>query len=106
MRAMPWGCLSFVLLFVPSVPHLRALDKASTPASARDEQLKAAEARLADGDEAAVKQALGSLAELGGDPAARAIATRLHRGLPPQMIGPAIDALVLLSDAHAPATPR
>ncbi|HKU43954.1 MAG TPA: HEAT repeat domain-containing protein [Polyangiales bacterium] len=73
-----------------------ALDKTATPA-VRAEILKTAETKLQNGDEAAVRQGLASLIELGGDEAARAVVARLHRGLPPQLIEAAIDALVLLN---------
>jgi HEAT repeat protein len=58
--------------------------------------LKTAEGKLQNGDEAAVRQAFGSLVELGGEDAAQAVVARLRRGLPPQLIEAAIDTLVLL----------
>jgi HEAT repeat protein len=59
--------------------------------------LKTAEAKLQNGDEAAVRQAFASLVELGGDVAAQAVVARLRRGLPPQLIEAAIDTLVFLN---------
>ncbi|HKP64469.1 MAG TPA: HEAT repeat domain-containing protein [Polyangiales bacterium] len=72
------------------------MDAGANPA-VRAEILKTAQAKLQNGDEAAVRQAFSSLVELGGDEAAQAVVTRLHRGLPPQLIEAAIDTLVLLN---------
>jgi HEAT repeat protein len=69
----------------------------------RDEQLQTAIARLQQPDEAAIRQGLSSLTELGGDAAAEAVVARLRRGLPPQLIEAAIDALVLLDRPAASA---
>lgn len=99
MRARRWIVLLVsVITVVSGVRSAGALDKTPAPsASVRDEILKTAEAKLQNGDEAAIRQAFASLGELGGDAAARAVIARLRRGLPPQLIEAAIDTLVLLN---------
>jgi HEAT repeat protein len=63
--------------------------------------LHTAEAKLGSDDPAAVRQAIDTLAQLGGEPAATAIAARLRRGLPPQLIEHAIDALARIGKPSA-----
>jgi hypothetical protein len=75
-------------------PQPRAASKPPT-AAVQQELLKSAQEKLS-GDEAAIRQGLGALASLGGEAASQAVVTRLRRGLPPQLIEVAIDALVQL----------
>lgn len=72
---------------------------ASAPASAS--ALRAAEDKLSSGDPTVVRQAIDAAAQLGGEPAAAAICARLRRGLPPQLIEHAIDALVRIGKPTA-----
>jgi HEAT repeat protein len=104
MRATLWSVLLVSVLVVSGIGHSRALDKAldkagsgSVSAKVRDEMLRTAIAKLQQGDEAAIRQGLSTLSELGGDAAAEAVVARLRRGLPPQLIEAAIDDLVLLN---------
>ena len=83
----------------PSPAAARATPAASAKAAPRSAPqsatsvLAAAEQKLASEDPAAVRHAIDALAQVGGEPAAAAIAARLRRGLPPQLIEHAIDAL-------------
>lgn len=96
MRATAPILLSLVLLLVSGGGSVRALDKAAARVAA-DEQLRTAAAKLDGGEEASIRQALTTLADLGGDASARVVTARLQRGLPPQLIEAAIDTLVLLN---------
>jgi HEAT repeat protein len=96
MRIKAWTVLLVMTAIVSSAGTSFALDASATPA-VRAEILRTAEAKLQNGDEAAVRQAFASLVELGGDEAAQAVVARLRRGLPPQLIEAAIDSLVLLN---------
>lgn len=58
--------------------------------------LRAATQGLASASPSEVRKALLSLAEVGGDNAARALAKRMHAGLPPALLGDAIDVAVQL----------
>jgi HEAT repeat protein len=71
------------------------------PAAQSAELLRAARTKLEAADPASVEQALGQLAELGGEQAAQAVVARLRRGLPPQLTGSAIDALVRIKSPSA-----
>ena len=100
MRATSWMFLLVSIAVGSAASSTAALDKNPPPtasAKVRDEVLRTAEAKLATGDEPAIRQALHSLGELGGDAAAHAVVARLRRGLPPQLIEAAIDTLVLLN---------
>jgi HEAT repeat protein len=68
---------------------------AAKPADAKS-QLLAAKEQLQSGNEAAVREGLEALTRLGGEAASAAVVARLRRGLSPQLIEPAIDALVKL----------
>jgi HEAT repeat protein len=63
--------------------------------------LRAAEEKLASADPAVVRQAIETAAQIGGEPAAVAISARLRRGLPPQLIESAIDALARIGKPSA-----
>jgi HEAT repeats len=65
------------------------------------ETLRIAQERLERSDAASVEQALAMLSGIGGEPAARLVIERLRRGLPPQLVEAAIDALVLLGRPSA-----
>lgn len=100
MRATPWSVLITAIGIVSGVGHSYALDKPTSPATSakvQNEVLQTAQAKLQQGDEAAIRQAFTALAELGNDAAAEALVARLRRGLPPQLIEAAIDTLVLLN---------
>ena len=100
MRATSWTFLLVSFAVVSGASEAAALDKnppAASDAKVREEVLRTAEAKLATGDEPAIRQALASLGDLGGDAAAHAVVARLRRGLPPQLIEAAIDTLVLLN---------
>jgi HEAT repeat protein len=100
MRATSWAFLLVSIAVVSGASRAAALDKTPPAASAakvREEVLRTAEAKLESGDEPAIRQALASLGDLGGDAAAHAVVARLRRGLPPQLIEAAIDTLVLLN---------
>ena len=97
MRAIAWAWMLLVLLLGSDVESANALDKPVGSSSVRDAQLTAAAAKLDGGDESSIRQGLTALTELGGDPAARAVAARLQRGLPPHLIEAAVDTLVLLN---------
>jgi hypothetical protein len=75
--------------FAAPAPAATAAPAAPPSAAA----VHAAEEKLASQDPAAVQQAIDALAQLGGEGAANAIAARLRRGLPPQLIEPGIAAL-------------
>jgi hypothetical protein len=60
-----------------------------------------AEQALLGHDPETIRQALDTLAKLGSAQAATAVAARLHRGLPPQLVEPAIAALVTLNKQSA-----
>jgi HEAT repeat protein len=64
-------------------------------------QLSAAKEQLQAGNEASVREGLQALTQLGGEAASAAVAARLRRGLSPQLIEPAIDALVKLKRPSA-----
>lgn len=81
----------------PETPKQDA--KAVPPASA----LQAAEQMLASEDPAVVRKGVDTLAELGGEPAASALSTRLRRGLPPQLIEHAVLALERIGKPGAAA---
>jgi HEAT repeat protein len=91
----------------PTPAAARVTPPAAAPAATRGappapaSALHAAEAKLASDDPAAVRHAIDALAQLGGEPAATAIATRLRRGLPPQLIEHAIDALARIGKPSA-----
>jgi HEAT repeat protein len=67
----------------------------------RNEALRIAKERIERSEEDSVRQAMTSLVELGGEPAAQLVVSRLRRGLPPQLIESALDALVLLGRPSA-----
>ena len=96
------GALSCVSMQLAAQDTQSAAKTAAAPssqaksASVSAEQLRAMQDKLDKGDASAVEQALGVLAQMGGDPAAQSIVARLRRGLPPQLTEAAIDALVLL----------
>lgn len=90
----------------PAAAAPRAAPAAAPAAAARPavlpaNALRAAEEKLASGDPASVRQAIDAAAQIGGEPAAAAVAARLRRGLPPQLIEHAIDALVLIGKPNA-----
>jgi hypothetical protein len=78
--------------------HARAL--ADAPKSSAVVQREAEQALLGH-DPEGIRQGLETLGKLGGTQAATAIAARLHRGLPPQLVEPAIAALVSLNKPSA-----
>jgi HEAT repeat protein len=63
--------------------------------------LRAANQGLASASPSEVRKGLLALAELGGDGAARALAKRMHAGLPPALLGDAIDVAVQLGSPRA-----
>lgn len=63
--------------------------------------LRAATQGLASASPSEVRKGLLALAELGGDGAARALAKRMHAGLPPALLGDAIDVAVQLGSPLA-----
>jgi hypothetical protein len=87
----------------PAKPAPAAPAAASAPAPARapapaksspaTSPLRSAQDKLGSNDPGTVRAATEQLAELGGDAAATAVSERLRRGLPPQLIEPAIAAL-------------
>lgn len=83
----------------PAAAAASAPAKALSPAAA----LHMAEAELLAEDPARVRGGLEALANLGGEPAARAVTARLRRGLPPALIEPAIAALQRLGKQSASA---
>jgi len=87
-----------------AAPAARAVPRvAPKPTDLTAEQLRVAQEKL-EGDATAIEQALGLLAQLGGDAAAQSIVARLRRGLPPQLTETAIAALLRLQrPAAAPA---
>jgi len=64
-------------------------------AAARATQMAAAKANLESAEPDAVEQAFSSLAELGGPDALKLVVARVRRGLPPQLVDPALTALVV-----------
>lgn len=70
-----------------------ASEKPITPAE-RANMMRAAEAKLLGQDVEGVEQALAQLALLGGADAAKMLSARVSRGLPPQLIEPAVSALL------------
>ena len=73
---------------------------AAKPADAKW-QLLAAKEKLQSGNEASVREGLEALTQLGGEAASATVVARLRRGLTPQLIEPAIAALVRLKRPSA-----
>ncbi|HEX7478114.1 MAG TPA: HEAT repeat domain-containing protein [Polyangiales bacterium] len=96
-----WAQLPAVAVAPAAATPAAHTSNAPKPDAARAQVLRTAQERLATGDDPAVRAALATLSELGSDAAADSVSARLHRGLPPQLIEPAIDALVLLNRPSA-----
>jgi hypothetical protein len=90
--------LLVLALVLVALSHAHAV--AETPKSGAVAQREAEQALLGH-DPETIRQALDTLAKSGNAQAATAIATRLHRGLPTQLIEPAIAALVALNKPSA-----
>jgi hypothetical protein len=92
--------IGLVLGLLTLTPRLHAQTAAPTLSK---ESIAAAQEKLQSGSEPVIREGLETLASAtgpGSDTAANAVIARLHRGLPPQLIEQAIDALVLL---HRPS---
>lgn len=85
---------------VSTRPATTKTDKANEREQ-RAATLKAAREALQGSDPVAMEQAFGALAKLGGKDAAEPVIARLRRGLPPQLIDTAIEALVELKQPSA-----
>ncbi len=79
----------------PIVPaqNLAASDKPLTAAE-RASMLRSAETKLASEEVETVEQGFALLAQLGGAEAIKIMVARVRRGLPPQLLAPAVEVLV------------
>jgi HEAT repeat protein len=87
-------------LATPALVAKPKSDKAKE-ADLRKQSLTAAQNQLASADADVIQAGFVELGKLGGREAVDILLARLHRGLPPQLIDGAVDALVKLKDVRA-----
>lgn len=85
----------------PAAKTAKAAQAKPRPPAARKEGLALGREKLEQSADAGVRQGLELLSGVGGEAASAAVVARLRRGLPPQLIEAAIDALVLIGRPSA-----
>jgi HEAT repeat protein len=85
----------------PSLAPPRPVAAKASDKAERAAALKGATNQLESFDPAVIETGFGTLAKLGGRDAAEPVIARLRRGLPPQLIDAALDALVTLKQPVA-----